>query len=175
MPSHYLNQYLNIVNWTVRKKLQWHFDQNSYIFIEENAIWKCRLEHGGHFVSALMCSSQIQEESWRINHPSSMNHCIKWSSLTWTDDGAPLGWPRYCVILHNHKGASVQGQLSQSAAIFLRWTLALLHLNIKALEASFCDLKFMIFKLKCFDLWSRSYFDTAHRLSGRVSLAVVMF
>ena len=39
-PSHYLNQCWNIVNWTLRNKLQW----NSYIFVEENAfqnvIWK---------------------------------------------------------------------------------------------------------------------------------------
>ena len=36
-PSHYLNQYCNIVNWTLRIKLQWNFNQNSYILIQENA------------------------------------------------------------------------------------------------------------------------------------------
>ena len=35
-PSHYLNQCWNIVNWTLRKKLQWNFNRNSNIFIEEN-------------------------------------------------------------------------------------------------------------------------------------------
>ena len=34
-PSHYLNQYWNAVNWTVRKKLQWNFNRNSNIFIQE--------------------------------------------------------------------------------------------------------------------------------------------
>ena len=34
---HYLNQFWNIVNWTFKNKLQWNFDQNSYIFIQENA------------------------------------------------------------------------------------------------------------------------------------------
>ena len=41
---HYLNQCWNIVNWTLRNKLQWNLKQNSYIFIEENAfenvVWK---------------------------------------------------------------------------------------------------------------------------------------
>ena len=35
-PSHYLNQWWNIVNWTFRNKLQWNFNQNFNIFIEEN-------------------------------------------------------------------------------------------------------------------------------------------
>ena len=30
-PSHYLNQCWNIVNWTLRNKLQWNLNRNSYI------------------------------------------------------------------------------------------------------------------------------------------------
>ena len=37
-PSHYLNQCWNIVNWTLRDKLQWNFNRNSNIFIQENAL-----------------------------------------------------------------------------------------------------------------------------------------
>ena len=37
-PSHYLNQCWNIVNWTLRNKLQWTFNRNYNIFIHENAI-----------------------------------------------------------------------------------------------------------------------------------------
>ena len=33
----YLNQCWNILNWTLRNKLQWNFKQNLYIFIQENA------------------------------------------------------------------------------------------------------------------------------------------
>ena len=43
MPSHYLNQWWNIVNWTLRNKLQWNINWNSYILIHENAfeiVWK---------------------------------------------------------------------------------------------------------------------------------------
>ena len=44
MPSHYLNQSWDIVNWNLRHKRQWSRKQNLYIFIQENAIrngvWK---------------------------------------------------------------------------------------------------------------------------------------
>ena len=36
-PSHYLNQCWIIVNWTLRNKLQSNLNQNSKIFIQENA------------------------------------------------------------------------------------------------------------------------------------------
>ena len=32
---HYLNQWWNVVNWTLRNKLQWNFKWNPYIFIQE--------------------------------------------------------------------------------------------------------------------------------------------
>ena len=35
---HYLNQCWNIVNWTFRNKLQWNFNRNLNIFIQENAL-----------------------------------------------------------------------------------------------------------------------------------------
>ena len=37
-PSHYLNHCWNIVNWTLGNKLQWNFNRNSNIFIQENAL-----------------------------------------------------------------------------------------------------------------------------------------
>ena len=42
-PSHYLNQYWNIVNWILRNKLQWNVNCDSNIFIQENTlenVWK---------------------------------------------------------------------------------------------------------------------------------------
>ena len=36
-PSHYLNQCWNIANWTLRNKIHWNLNRNSYIFIQENA------------------------------------------------------------------------------------------------------------------------------------------
>ena len=37
-PSHYLKQCWNIVNWTLRKKLQLNFNRNSDILFQENAL-----------------------------------------------------------------------------------------------------------------------------------------
>ena len=37
-PTHYLKQCWIIVNWTLRNKLQWNFNRNSNIFIQENAL-----------------------------------------------------------------------------------------------------------------------------------------
>ena len=37
MPSHYLNQYCLIVNWSLRKKLQWNLIKNIRLLIHENA------------------------------------------------------------------------------------------------------------------------------------------
>ena len=36
-PSHYLSQCWVIVDWTLRNKLQWNFNQNTKRFIHENA------------------------------------------------------------------------------------------------------------------------------------------
>ena len=36
-PCHYLNQCWDIINWTLRNKLQWNFNRNSNIFIQEKA------------------------------------------------------------------------------------------------------------------------------------------
>ena len=36
-PSHYLNQYRVIVNWTLRNKLQWNVNHNTKLFVHNNA------------------------------------------------------------------------------------------------------------------------------------------
>ena len=36
-PSHYLNQCWDIVNWTLRIKLRWNFNQNTKLFIHKHA------------------------------------------------------------------------------------------------------------------------------------------
>ena len=44
VPSHYLNQCRDIVNWSLTNKLQWNCNWNSYICIQENpfgnVVWK---------------------------------------------------------------------------------------------------------------------------------------
>ena len=43
LPSHYVNQCWVIIDWALRKKLQWNFNQNS-----GKCIRKCRLRNGSH-------------------------------------------------------------------------------------------------------------------------------
>ena len=68
-PSHYLDQYRNNVNWTLRNKLKWNFNQNFNYSIKY--IWNCHLRNGSHFVSASMfwplhCPPQILSEASQI-------------------------------------------------------------------------------------------------------------
>ena len=53
-PSHYLNQCWNIANWTLEDKLQWNLNENSIIFIQENAIENVVCQNGGYFVQGEM-------------------------------------------------------------------------------------------------------------------------
>ena len=45
---HFLNQCWNIVNCTIRIKLQWNLNQNSYIFIQEKAFEIVVCQNGSH-------------------------------------------------------------------------------------------------------------------------------
>ena len=54
-PSHYLNQCWDIVNWTLRNKVQWNFNQNTNIFVSRKCIWKYRVWNGSHFVRQPFC------------------------------------------------------------------------------------------------------------------------
>ena len=57
----------NIVYWTLRNKLQWNLNRNSYIFIQENAF-----ENVVHLISASMCQlnkpDSIDEREKRMSH-----------------------------------------------------------------------------------------------------------
>ena len=54
VPNHYLKQGLDIVNSTLRNKLQWNFNQNKKLFHPGKCIWKCCLQKGSHFVQGAM-------------------------------------------------------------------------------------------------------------------------
>ena len=59
VPNHYLNQYWFIVNWTLRNKLQWNFNQSYNSFGQENAF-----ENVVRKLAAIL--------SWRRNEMSAM-------------------------------------------------------------------------------------------------------
>ena len=76
-PSHYLNQYWFIVNWTPGNKFQWNSDRNSIVFIQENASEIVVCQNGGHFVQREM-SLKKKMKLWTHNRlfPSSSSHSI---------------------------------------------------------------------------------------------------
>ena len=63
-PSHFLNQCWDIVNWTLRNKLQWNFNRYSNIFIQENAF-----ENG------------VCERASILSRPQCVNINILWPSV----------------------------------------------------------------------------------------------
>ena len=73
VPSHYLNQCWNIVNWTLRNKPQWNLNKNSYIFIQdiafENVVWK---------IAAILLLPQCVKDLC-ISH--SQYHCCWWPGI----------------------------------------------------------------------------------------------
>ena len=71
VPSHYLNQCWNIVNWTLRNKLQWKFNRNSNIFIHENAIESVVCEMAS-ILSQPQCVNGcvITHPCWKLIHVS---------------------------------------------------------------------------------------------------------
>ena len=54
-PSHYLNQWWLMVNWTLGNKVQWNFYQNWNIFIDKIAFENVVCQSGGHLVPASVC------------------------------------------------------------------------------------------------------------------------
>ena len=56
-PSHYLNQWWLIVNWTLRNKLKWNSNQNTKLFINENT-----------FENVAREMVVIVSKGWWVNH-----------------------------------------------------------------------------------------------------------
>ena len=67
-----MNQCWNILNLTLRNKLQWNLNRNSDILIKKN-IRKCRLRNGGHYVLASMCQELQILEAMQRQHADVAN------------------------------------------------------------------------------------------------------
>ena len=70
MPSHYLTQRWVIVNWKLRNKLQWIFNQNVKLFIHENVsenviCEKAAILSRGRWVNLFSCGIIL---CWRQEH-----------------------------------------------------------------------------------------------------------
>ena len=78
-PSHYLNQCWDIVNWTLRNKLQWNFNRYSNIFSQENAFENVVCEMAS-ILSRLQC---LNPE--RHSHDISVvDHYENWSTKSYS-------------------------------------------------------------------------------------------
>ena len=60
-PSHYLNQCLVIVHWNLRNKLQWNFNQNTKLFIRENAFENIICEKAAILSRGRWVNSDLQD------------------------------------------------------------------------------------------------------------------
>ena len=107
VPSHYLKQCWDIVNWNSRNKLQWNFKRNSNIFIQENPfeniIWK---------MASILSRTQCVTVYWDVNgpiisitfyqHDRSMSHylylLICSFEVTPSLIGCPQTWNQPCLI-----------------------------------------------------------------------------
>ena len=58
---------VGIINWDLRNKVQWNFNQDTKLFIHEKHL-KYRLPNGGHFVH--------KDSAWLISHPPKLTACI---------------------------------------------------------------------------------------------------
>ena len=104
MPSHYLNQSWNFVDWTIRNKLQWHL--NITYFHSRKCTLRC-LENDGHFVLASMCSVNTS------SHQEILMHIPEYWSLwrLWLVSG----WSNWLM----HKGLNKHFMVDIFKAIFL--------------------------------------------------------
>ena len=54
-PSHYLNKYWLIVNWTLVKKFQWNLNQYTSIFTHKKSFENIVCKNSGHFMLVSVC------------------------------------------------------------------------------------------------------------------------
>ena len=107
MPSHYLNQCWNVVNWPLRNKLQWNLNQNSYIAIGENAF-----ENGVCKMASIMSRPQCVKEVWG-------GVCLQWGpDMHWWGHEPQVLGRSYCRDLTHWCRDNIV-TISQTFSIFL--------------------------------------------------------
>ena len=100
-PSHYLNQCWNVVNWTLRNKLQWNLNRNSNIFIQENA-----------FESVVGETVAILSRPRCIKYVLLYYICYSWQQM-WVVE-LPWCCMRYCIAKTHIKRISCVTTLRQT-------------------------------------------------------------
>ena len=102
-PSHYLNQCWNIVNLTLRNKLQWNLNRNSNICIQENLFESVDCETAS-ILSRPQCVKLLEEQNLQ-----SSKHPIRSNNLSSMVSFLNIGSCNYC----------------QAAFLFKKWKITL--------------------------------------------------
>ena len=117
-PSDYLNQWWVIVKCTLRNKLQWSFNWNTF-FHSSKCSWKCHLQNGSHFVQALRCSPLYLFSNLSYSHiMSEYNDCLQRAQR--------LSVARESYLTGN-LGNAVSAINIDDLMIYLRWLVCHLH------------------------------------------------
>ena len=119
-PSHYQNQCWDIVNLTLRNKLQWNIYRNSYIFIQENAfeyvIWEmAAILSQPQCVNTLYYSIK-QQHLWVSTKVTQLRSNVLMSLLPWSihmcvnirQNITKIHWPGpvFCLLLRVSSGCA---------------------------------------------------------------------
>ena len=155
-PSHYLNQCWNIVNWTLRNKLQWNCNRNSYIFIQENACENIVLKMaflsfflGLNVLSVTLKMWNNMEADWCIVKPSTdIVFTLSWNYYAedYHYESPPLPiytnplLHRYLFTIRNTRNTTTW----HSSPISLRVSRLRVNLNVMELVSLSCNCVFIL-------------------------------
>ena len=117
--SHYMNQFWNIVNLTLRNKLQWNNHRNTTIFTEENASENVVCEMAS-ILSRPQCLKRttISLSSYVLELPRHPACFMSWLVIVWRllyepdERGCKFVWNHTCQLLKSriYRNLSVQLQ-----------------------------------------------------------------
>ena len=124
MPSHFLNQHWNIVNWTLGNKLQWNFNHNSYIFFQE-----MHLKMSSGKWQPFCLDLNVLNDSWKLDLCYSFHYCAVCNTLlSFFTIMQPNLWYRtvssnnvITMMSHESHGISYHQQLKLNYWPFVRW------------------------------------------------------
>ena len=95
VPSHYLNQWRNIVNWSLGNKLQLNLKRNLYIFVQENAFENVVCD-----MAAILSQPQCVNPLELRPEYSKSTRSIPWLLMPWLhmSPGHQQPWNSLCGI-----------------------------------------------------------------------------
>ena len=115
--GHYLNHCCNIVNWTLGNKLQWNFNRNSNIFIQENAIENgvCEMASICLGLNVLICASE-----WDVPGVLAEQQCVWCFHLHHTNTWQRFPITAVSALLAHLYGEYAIGVVHMNRRIMLR-------------------------------------------------------